>query len=1004
MKTDSTNFIERQLSQFKRKYWLTKLLQGTLIFSGTGVVFFGLIALFEYFSWLSSTQRTILFFVLLFVEGALIAFYLGWPLLQLLLNGKALTDKKAAHIIGNNLAGIQDKLMNYLQLKEFPVSNELIDAGLQQKSRVLKDYQFRKAISLGSLKPFLLFLVPLVLFLGFVLSGNRWFMLEEGTNRLLNFSTEYKKTLPFDIVLERELFVNENDDLEVMATIDGKLIPEQLIIESSKGRSTIVKTNGNQFKYTFQNCIRDLDFRFLYDDIASEDFTISVIKKAIVGRVAINVRPPSYTGVMEYDVENTPSLVVPQFSQVSVQYSFKNTNELVIYDVGTSTIDTVFLKEHDKLEFNASTSHQVQALAESEILSSIKVDVLKDMRPNINVFVDSLEQGIILNISANDDYEITNASLKLIEKEGGENQLKLPFQNTTLQSSIPLSWADLVLLSNAQVVVNDHVGSSTKIIELEKFLPKEQSEEELNNEASEGIESIKETAASNEKQEKLPGEKREKLKSKAAEINKTAEKLSKRDSALYQRFEELSEEIMKLANEMEKEIPESRKKMKEEKLEEKIKALEKEWMILQTIEELKRLEDSLKTKSGAIEDKQMKDLKDKANDLENNLKENNEADKVDWKKFDEIQKNNESLKDKENQNTQSSEKEKNQDSKSDSEEQKNGEQELKDEMKEDSEDLREQLGEMSDIMMMEATQKNIELLRRLELRSLKSSKKQEEIYTKATAQTEVDRSLMVSQKEVLQSSRVILDSLSALTVSNADLAMVLNENQYRLDQHIAGMESSDPSVYRSYVSSQRYLQYGLNDLAAILYDILKQEQENMMNMKSGNKQCNKPKPGNGKKPSMSKKQKELGKKMGQMKQKGKSKGKQSFSQGELLQLIKGQEEVISDYKQEAGKKDGDGKLAEELNKQLDDLIKGDIDKALERNKDIEDKLITFEESVNKKKEQEDNRQSKENTLDYEAIKRSITDNYIKTNQRGTSIVNLPALKNYFTGKWITISQ
>jgi len=238
------------------------------------------------------------------------------------------------------------------------------------------------------------------------------------------------------------------------------------------------------------------------------------------------------------------------------------------------------------------------------------------------------------------------------------------------------------------------------------------------------------------------------------------------------------------------------------------------------------------------------------------------------------------------------------------------------------------------------------------------------------------------------------------------MAQILMEYQEKLDLNLEQMSTVNAEDIRNYVSNQRYLQYGLNDLAAILYDILKAESESLMNMKEGNKSCNKPKPGKGKKPSLSGQQKELGEKMGKQSRKpGKGNGgDKPMSQAEVLELIKGQEAIIEQYEQKGGSKSGDGDLSKDLNKQLEDLINMNLDKAFERNKSIEEKLLVIEQSENEKEDQKEERLSKESTLNYEVIKQSSIRDYLKSKQRESSVVNLPALKNYFTSKWVKINQ
>jgi hypothetical protein len=328
---NENNFIERELGQFKRKYWLAKLLQGVLIFAGTGLVLIGLVAIVEYFTWLNVQQRTVLVVLTSAIEIYLLAFYILWPALQILMNGAALSDTKAAVLIGSKISGISDRLTNYLELKTLGENSELIDASLSQKQALMKDYSFKQAVRLSAIKPFLLFLIPIFTLLLFVWSGNRWFMIEQGADRLLHFSTEYEKELPFSIEFDSALVVNEGQDYALKFRIKGNLLPQELNIISADNQQSISMDNGNQFKTTFRNCLDDITFQIAYDDILSEEYKLSVVKKAVVGRVRFVVEPPAYTKIEPYTIENSLVVEVPQYSRVSVLYAFKNTKELDIF-------------------------------------------------------------------------------------------------------------------------------------------------------------------------------------------------------------------------------------------------------------------------------------------------------------------------------------------------------------------------------------------------------------------------------------------------------------------------------------------------------------------------------------------------------------------------------------------------------------------------------------------------------------------------------------------------
>ncbi len=966
------------------------MLQGLLIFAGTGLVLFGIIALIEYFSWLSVGQKTVLFWSIAAVETSLFGYYLLWPLYQISTNGKALTDRKAAHVIGTNLSGVSDRLTNYLELKELAKSNELIDAGINQKQVALNRFSFKDAIHFSALRPFLLFLLPLALLLMFIWSGNRWFMLAEGAGRLMNFSTEYQRQLPFKIVINQKLAVDEGEDFTLNFTVKGKLIPEQLVLKSASGQSVVARKNRNEYSITFLNCVRDVPFSFGYDDVFSQEYVLKVSKKVVVGRVTFSVSPPPYTKIAPYKIENSALVEVPQFSSVEVVYAFKNTPSLYIQLTSASKIDTFLIREKSTLKVKANQNVQLLAYHANQELYKSNIKVVPDNRPDLDVLTDSSAAGIKIYINANDDYGIVKSNAVFFVNDVADETVSIPVHGTLLKSELFFSNEDLKFLDKVRIDVYDQHGVTTRTIDIKKYREKEKTESDLLNSAGEQLDEI---AKPEKKTKNSPQQKSEKTSKKAEQIKADAEELVKRDSVLYQRFEELSEEILKISKELEKNIPEDRRKITEKKLEEKIAELEKEWMILKTIEQLKQVEDSLAKTEKPISEKQMNNLQKSADDLEKKMSEDKKAENVEWEKFDELEKKNDEF-----------EKESEQgDSKENSTKQK--EEDIKKEMKEDSESLREQLSKMSDIMMMETTQKNVDMIRRLEMRALKNSKNQEEVYTASVGANQIEKGVQVAQKEVNQSAKSILDSLSSLTISDAMLAEILMEHQLKLDENLKEMEKMNVEDTRGYVSNQRYLQFGLNELAAILYDILKAESESLKNMKEGNKECKNPKPGKGKKPSLSQQQKELGEKMGKSsKPKQGGKNKQTMTQSDLLELIKGQEQILEQYEQKGGNKSGDAKLAEEMNKQLDDLINGNIDKALERNKSIEDKLIALEQSENQKKEQKEERQSKENHLNYDAIKSAVVEDYLKRNQKASGIVNLPALKNYFSTKWVGVNR
>jgi hypothetical protein len=81
---DSYNILIQKLNKFVRKYYLNQILRGGIWFVAMLMIFFLLIAIFEYYSWSSSRVRTILFYIYLAINSFILVRLVVLPLLKLL--------------------------------------------------------------------------------------------------------------------------------------------------------------------------------------------------------------------------------------------------------------------------------------------------------------------------------------------------------------------------------------------------------------------------------------------------------------------------------------------------------------------------------------------------------------------------------------------------------------------------------------------------------------------------------------------------------------------------------------------------------------------------------------------------------------------------------------------------------------------------------------------------------------------------------------------------------
>jgi len=141
--------IKHKLEAFIRKYYLNELLKGTLLFFAIGFLYFLITVSFEYFFWLNSFGRKILFWLFVGVEVALFARFILYPLAKLFKLSKGIDYEQASRIIGEHFPEVNDKLLNILQLHKNAktTDSELLLASIDQKSLELKPVPFQIAVN-----------------------------------------------------------------------------------------------------------------------------------------------------------------------------------------------------------------------------------------------------------------------------------------------------------------------------------------------------------------------------------------------------------------------------------------------------------------------------------------------------------------------------------------------------------------------------------------------------------------------------------------------------------------------------------------------------------------------------------------------------------------------------------------------------------------------------------------------------------------------------------------
>jgi hypothetical protein len=182
-----------------------RLIRGVLFSAIYVLVLFQAINLMEYYLYLPTYLRKILFFGFIFSSIAFVVRFVAIPLLKYYRLGKTISHETASQIIGNHFQEVKDKLLNILQLKKLETLDEysLVNASISQKIDELKPVSFTQAIDLKQNKKYVYYLLPpLVLFLGILVAAPN--IIKQGTKRLYHNDTAFEPEAPFQFVLKNK--------------------------------------------------------------------------------------------------------------------------------------------------------------------------------------------------------------------------------------------------------------------------------------------------------------------------------------------------------------------------------------------------------------------------------------------------------------------------------------------------------------------------------------------------------------------------------------------------------------------------------------------------------------------------------------------------------------------------------------------------------------------------------------------------------------------------------
>lgn len=457
----NTNYtlLLQKLDAFIRKYYLNKIIRGSLFFAAVVLSVYLIFSVSEYQFYFSETIRKILFYS--FITGALALIYL-WiavPALKYFRLGKQISHAEAAKIIGAHFSEVEDKLLNILQLKQTEntsASKDLIEASIDQKIEKIKPVPFTLAINFQKNKKYLRYaLPPLAVFIFMLFAAPN--ILRDSNYRLLKNNTFFEKQAPFQFgIVNDKLQVVQYDDYTLSVKITGSALPANVNLQTAAGNFNMEKISADEFRYTFNKVPADVRFNFSANGFNSKDYTLEILPRPSIVNFDVDLKYPSYTGKKSEVLRNSGDLVIPEGTDIRWMFHTENTQLMNVW----------FGEEKSQAERNGENDFNFKKRALENTLYrvnfandrisardtiSYSIVVIPDAYPQINVqqFTDSADDKYLFFVGeVNDDYglrslqfhytlEGTDEKGNVFTKKDGND--KIPFINAALKD--PFNYA-----------------------------------------------------------------------------------------------------------------------------------------------------------------------------------------------------------------------------------------------------------------------------------------------------------------------------------------------------------------------------------------------------------------------------------------------------------------------------------------------------------------------------------------------------------------------------------
>ena len=424
-----------KIERFVRKFYMNRLIQGALIGAALWILFYLAVNTLEYFSWFSPKVRMGLFILLLFGTTVVLGVYFIVPLVNLIRYRHKMSLEQAALLIGRFFPGVDDKLLNTLQLSSStndPASQQLLEATIEQRTAQLAPLRFTDAVDLkGNLRYVYIFLILLLLLVLLFIFLPKFAV--QPTQRIINYKQEYEKPLPFTVTLQQDAIeTRQGADVSFSIHVEGSQIPDAFYVKSSMGQQLFSKESVNDYTHVFKNLFHDFSFQVVGGDYVSRPIPVTVHPNPTLLSYQCKASYPAYIHRKNETFEGKTRLIVPQGTKLEFVFQTRDCDTLFVV---CDSVNTPYVAHHDQVvvPFTAANSFQFDLVCRnpwSEHFDPIRfiVDIIPDGYPDIRVesYDEELSTQVYFSGLIADDYGFSKLLFHCDIKQPVERQVVQP--------------------------------------------------------------------------------------------------------------------------------------------------------------------------------------------------------------------------------------------------------------------------------------------------------------------------------------------------------------------------------------------------------------------------------------------------------------------------------------------------------------------------------------------------------------------------------------------------